>query len=123
MAFVNSSNASKKEILLFFNTLCGLVKNLEKRYTTIDLRNECCVTGKIIKVDGFMNIEMEDVVFYDMRGSLISIYKCTTKKQNIKFVFRQLQTTNQLLCQCQNHKERPYAQKCRCYDTAQRPIG
>lgn len=72
MALVNSSTASKKEILLFFNTLCGLVKNLERRYTTVDLRNECCVTGKIIKVDGFMNIEMEDVVFYDMRGSLLS---------------------------------------------------
>lgn len=68
MALVNSTNASKSEISIYFNTLAGLVKNLENRFTTIDLRNEVCVTGKIVRVDAHMNIEMEDVIFYDMRG-------------------------------------------------------
>ncbi|KAJ8932072.1 hypothetical protein NQ314_014974 [Rhamnusium bicolor] len=64
----NSRSASKRDIFGYYNTLSGLVKGLEGKYTTIDLRNECCVTGKIIKVDGGMNVEMRDVIFYDSRG-------------------------------------------------------
>lgn len=59
---------SKKEQFLFYNTLIGLVGTLESSYTTIDLRNDCYVCGKISKVDGYMNVELENVDFYDIRG-------------------------------------------------------
>ncbi|KAL3285794.1 hypothetical protein HHI36_000318 [Cryptolaemus montrouzieri] len=51
-----------------FNTMTGVVAGLENEYTMIDLRNEAIVTGKIVTVDGGMNIEMEDVTLYDARG-------------------------------------------------------
>jgi len=86
MALVNSTNATKAEISIFFNTLAGLVKNLENRYTAVDLRNECCVTGKIINVDGHMNIEMEDVIFHDMRGNQKPLSNFYVSARNIRNV-------------------------------------
>lgn len=85
-SMVNSKNATKKEISLFFNTLAGLVKNMEGYYTVVDLRNECCVTGKITRVDAYMNMEMEDVVFYDTRGrkkSMSNFYVCARNIRNV----------------------------------------
>lgn len=69
MAPINSSNATKREIALYFNTLSCLVKNLEKQYILVDLRNELSVYGKVVNVDAYMNMEMEDVTLYDMRGN------------------------------------------------------
>lgn len=61
-------NPSKAERYRFYNSLVSLVKALTGRYTLIDLRNDSCVSGKIAHVDGYMNVEMEDVVFYNPRG-------------------------------------------------------
>ncbi|XP_056645953.1 U7 snRNA-associated Sm-like protein LSm10 isoform X2 [Diorhabda sublineata] len=61
---------SKKEQFLIYNTLSSLVKALEGYYTTIDLRNESSVSGLVTKVDGFMNVEMEDVVYIDSTEEL-----------------------------------------------------
>lgn len=66
---VERKTLSKEEKFFFYNTLTGLLKALEGQYTTIDLRNESCVTGKITFIDAHMNIEMEDVVFYDAKGN------------------------------------------------------
>ncbi|ENN80027.1 hypothetical protein HUJ04_004603 [Dendroctonus ponderosae] len=68
MAPINAGNATKKEMALFFNTLSCLVKNLEKQYILVDLRNELSLYGKVINVDAYMNMEMEDVTLYDTRG-------------------------------------------------------
>jgi hypothetical protein len=43
---------SKREKFNLFNGLLCLVQSLEGKYTTVDLRNESCVTGKIEQVDG-----------------------------------------------------------------------
>lgn len=53
---------------LTLNTLVGLVKGLEGKCTTIDLRNESYVTGRITNVCSYMGIELEKVLFYDPRG-------------------------------------------------------
>jgi len=42
---------TKQEKYFLFNGLVCLVQGLEGRYTTIDLRNESCVMGKIEQVD------------------------------------------------------------------------
>jgi len=86
MASVSSANAYKKEVSLFFNTLAGLAKNLEGYYTIVDLRNECCVTGKIVKVDAHMNLEMEDVIFYDMRGNQKSLLAFFVSARNVRHI-------------------------------------
>lgn len=63
---------SKAEKFNFYNSLICLAKALTGKYTIVDLRNDASVTGKINFVDGYMNIEMEDVVFYNPRGELIT---------------------------------------------------
>lgn len=50
--FIMESLTTKHEKYQFFNTLLCLAKSLENRCTTIDLRNETSVTGKITQVDG-----------------------------------------------------------------------
>jgi hypothetical protein len=42
---------SKQEKYFLYNGLVCLVQSLEGRYTTVDLRNESSVTGKIEQVD------------------------------------------------------------------------
>ncbi|XP_060536386.1 putative uncharacterized protein DDB_G0291015 [Cylas formicarius] len=84
MANINIGNCSKSEQFMFFNTLTGLVKNLENKYTTIDLRNECLVIGKIVAVDGIMNIEMEDVMFYDSSENCRFFPSFYIKSRNIR---------------------------------------
>lgn len=43
--------------------------NLRNKRTTVELRNEGFVSGKIVEGDGFMNITMEDVTFTDPWGA------------------------------------------------------
>lgn len=64
---------SRKERFQYYNSLVCLAKALEGYRTLIDLRNEACLTGKIEQVDGFMNIEMSDVTFYNARGATNNI--------------------------------------------------
>jgi hypothetical protein len=46
--------ASKREKFFLYNGLVCLVQSLEGKYTTVDLRNESCVTGKVEQVDGYV---------------------------------------------------------------------
>lgn len=62
---------SRKEAFYFYNNLVCLVKAMENQYTAIDLHNEECVTGKIRSVDGYMNVDLVDAVFYNARGDEI----------------------------------------------------
>ena len=45
------------------------ILNFRNKRTTVELRNEGFVSGKIVEGDGFMNITMEDVTFTDPRGA------------------------------------------------------
>ncbi|XP_056645951.1 U7 snRNA-associated Sm-like protein LSm10 isoform X1 [Diorhabda sublineata] len=77
---------SKKEQFLIYNTLSSLVKALEGYYTTIDLRNESSVSGLVTKVDGFMNVEMEDVVYIDSTGISHFFNQFFVRHRNIRYV-------------------------------------
>ncbi|CAH1110021.1 unnamed protein product [Psylliodes chrysocephalus] len=79
-------SSSKKENFLFHNTLVCLVKALEGTYTLVDLRNESCIAGKIVKVDGYMNIEMEEAVFIDARGNKHYFSQFFVRHRNIRYV-------------------------------------
>lgn len=50
-------------------TLAGLINGITNKRTTVELRNESFVTGKVLSSDGFMNISMSDAVFTDARGN------------------------------------------------------
>lgn len=77
---------SKKEQFMIYNTLSCLVKSLEGYYTTIDLRNESSVAGLVAKVDGFMNIELEDVVYLDSYGGRHYFNQFFVRHRNIRYV-------------------------------------
>ncbi|XP_018579350.1 U7 snRNA-associated Sm-like protein LSm10 [Anoplophora glabripennis] len=83
---VKKKTLTKEDKFFFYNSLAGLVKALEGQYTTIDLRNESCVTGKITFIDGHMNIEMEDVVFYDARGTERVFPNFFISQRNVRYV-------------------------------------
>lgn len=61
-------SSNKKEVYYYYNNLVSVVKGLEGVYTAIDLRNESSITGRIDCVDGYMNVELSDAVYYDARG-------------------------------------------------------
>lgn len=69
---------TKKERFLYYNSLVCLAKALEGYYTIVDLRNEAYLSGKIESVDGYMNIEMSDVTFYNPRGNLLVMHADTS---------------------------------------------
>ncbi|KAI4468399.1 u7 snrna-associated sm-like protein lsm10 [Holotrichia oblita] len=81
-----NTKPSGKEIFLYYNTMASLVKGLEQNYTTIDFRDESVVTGKIVNVDGFMNIEMEDCSYYNARGIEYPFESFFVKARNIRFI-------------------------------------
>ena len=78
--------SSAQERAILTSTLACLIKSLTNKRTTVELRNESFVTGKvgnigllnfadtkpgftqIVHSDGFMNISMEDVLFTDALG-------------------------------------------------------
>lgn len=45
------------------NSMLCLLKAVEGKRTTVEMRDEKEVTGVIKQVDGYMNISMEDVIF------------------------------------------------------------
>ncbi|KAJ8972876.1 hypothetical protein NQ317_015781 [Molorchus minor] len=80
------SRDTKKDKYYFLNSLAGIVKALEGKYTIVDLRNDSCVTGKIVQVHGRMNIEMEDVVYYDSKGNEYVFSSFFLSERNIRYV-------------------------------------
>jgi len=61
--------ASAQEKAMQASTLACILPALRNKRTTVELRNEGYVSGKIVEGDGFMNITMEDVTFTDPRGA------------------------------------------------------
>jgi small nuclear ribonucleoprotein (snRNP)-like protein len=59
---------TKREKFFMMNSMLCLLKVVEGKITTVELRGEKEVTGRIKQVDGYMNINMEDVVFKSYSG-------------------------------------------------------
>lgn len=54
---------TKREKFYMMNSMICLLKTVEGKRTTVEMRDEKEVTGVVIHVDGYMNIGMRDVVF------------------------------------------------------------
>ncbi|XP_053406147.1 U7 snRNA-associated Sm-like protein LSm10 isoform X2 [Mercenaria mercenaria] len=59
---------TKREKFYMMNSMLCLLKVVEGKRTTVEMRDEKEVTGVIKHVDGYMNISMEDVVFKSLTG-------------------------------------------------------
>lgn len=57
---------TSREKYYIMNTMLCLLKFLEGKVTTVETRGEKTATGKIISVDGYMNITMENVTFWSL---------------------------------------------------------
>ena len=56
--------SSAKEQFLKFNTLSCLIGQCVGYVTTVELRNEAFVTGKVVEVDGFMYVSVRCFLSY-----------------------------------------------------------
>ncbi|PSN49172.1 hypothetical protein C0J52_10149 [Blattella germanica] len=77
---------SRQDKFKLFNGLVCLAQGLEGKYTTVDLRNESCVTGKISQVDAQMNVVMSEAVFIDARGSEFPFDSFFIHARNIRYI-------------------------------------
>lgn len=77
---------SSREKFLVKNTLVCLLKALEGRVTTVELRNENTITGQIDEVDGFMCISMSNVCFKTLSGRMANFESFYIQGKNIRYV-------------------------------------
>jgi len=82
----NILTISTRERFKYENTLVCLLQALAGRKTTVELRNETAVEGKIVHVDGFMNTEMSGVVVTDRFGREQSFDRFHIHGKRIRFV-------------------------------------
>lgn len=68
------------------NTLACLLQAAEGSVTTVELRNEAHVTGRITQVDGFMNVTMSDAIFTDPMGRRRSFQQFFVQNRLVRFV-------------------------------------
>ena len=67
--------SSAKEQFLKFNTLSCLIGQCVGYVTTVELRNEAFVTGKVMEVDGFMYVSVR--CFLSREGSVVENQELT----------------------------------------------
>ncbi|XP_030034578.1 U7 snRNA-associated Sm-like protein LSm10 [Manduca sexta] len=75
-----------KEKFNFHNTLLCIVKGLQNKNITLDLRNDAYVCGTIETVDGFMNISFSNAVYCDTHGNEFSFENLYVQARNIRYV-------------------------------------
>ncbi|KAG7219389.1 hypothetical protein INR49_002821 [Caranx melampygus] len=77
---------SLRERMIAENSLVVLLQGLQGEVTTVDLRNESTARGRIVNVDGFMNVRMEEVLYHDGRGQLTQLQDLFITGRNIRYV-------------------------------------
>jgi len=68
------------------STVACILPALRNKRTTVELRNEGFVSGKIVEGDGFMNITMEDVTFTDPRGTRLHFESFFVQNRLIRYI-------------------------------------
>uniref|UniRef100_A0A7N8WYP7 Sm domain-containing protein n=1 Tax=Mastacembelus armatus TaxID=205130 RepID=A0A7N8WYP7_9TELE len=56
---------SIRERTIAENSMVLLLQGLQGEVTTVDLRNESTAQGRVVNVDAFMNIRLEEVLVFD----------------------------------------------------------
>ncbi|XP_038049277.1 U7 snRNA-associated Sm-like protein LSm10 [Patiria miniata] len=68
------------------NSLICLLRALEGRVTTVELRNESYAEGRIVHVDGFMNVQMTAVTFTTQNGTNSKLDSLFVQGPQIRYV-------------------------------------
>lgn len=78
--------AAARENYYIKNTLICLLKAVEGKVTTVELRNENAVTGRVDDVDGYMNISMSNVCYKSYRGNMTNFDSFFVQGVNVRYV-------------------------------------
>ncbi|KAI0213992.1 U7 snRNA-associated Sm-like protein LSm10, partial [Lamellibrachia satsuma] len=68
------------------NTLVCLLQGLTGHVAKIELRNEASLVGKIMHVDGFMDVDMSNVSYTDIENKTTRFDDFHIQGKNIRFV-------------------------------------
>ncbi|XP_044028879.1 U7 snRNA-associated Sm-like protein LSm10 isoform X2 [Siniperca chuatsi] len=77
---------SIRERTIAENSMVVLLQGLQGEVTTVDLKNESTARGRVVNVDAFMNIRLEDVLYRDRRGQLTKLQDLFVTGRNIRYV-------------------------------------
>lgn len=78
--------ATDRERFKIRNSLICLLKAVEEKVTTVELRNESSVSGYVVHVDAYMNVTMKDVSFRNFKGKVTRFENFFVQGVNIRFV-------------------------------------
>ncbi|XP_057684270.1 U7 snRNA-associated Sm-like protein LSm10 [Corythoichthys intestinalis] len=82
----SESFISTSERTIIENSMVILLQGLRGEVTTVDLRNESTARGRVVNVDAFMNVRLEDVLYRDRRGSIVRLEDLFVTGRNIRYV-------------------------------------
>ncbi|KAL6099422.1 lsm10 [Pungitius sinensis] len=77
---------SIRERAIAENSMVVLLQGLQGEVTTVDLRNESTARGRVVNVDAFMNVRLEDVLYRDRGGKLSKLQDLFITGRNIRYV-------------------------------------
>nr|XP_040043891.1 U7 snRNA-associated Sm-like protein LSm10 isoform X1 [Gasterosteus aculeatus aculeatus] len=77
---------SIRERAIAENSMVVLLQGLQGEVTTVDLRNESTARGRVVNVDAFMNVRLEDVLYRDRRGKLTELQDLFITGRNVRYV-------------------------------------
>ncbi|XP_060067477.1 U7 snRNA-associated Sm-like protein LSm10 [Ylistrum balloti] len=78
--------ATDRERYKIRNSLICLLKAVEGKVTTVELRNESTVSGFVEHVDAYMNVTMTNVSFRNYKGKVSSFDQFFVQGVNVRFV-------------------------------------
>lgn len=77
---------SIRERTIAENSLVVLLQGVQGHVTTVELRDESSARGRIVNVDAFMNIRLEEVDFRDRRGRPSRLHDLFVTGRNVRYV-------------------------------------
>lgn len=78
--------SSIRERTIAENSMVVLLQGLQGEVTTVDLKNESTARGRVVNVDAFMNIRLEDVLYRDRRGQVTQLQDLFITGRNVRYV-------------------------------------
>uniref|UniRef100_A0A665W776 Organic solute carrier partner 1a n=1 Tax=Echeneis naucrates TaxID=173247 RepID=A0A665W776_ECHNA len=77
---------SLRERTITENSMVVLLQGLQGAVTTVDMRNESTARGRVVNVDAFMNVRMEEVLYRDWKGQLTQLQDLFITGRNIRYI-------------------------------------
>lgn len=77
---------SIRERTIAENSLVILLQGLQGQVTTVDLRDDSKARGRVVNVDAFMNVRLEEVLYQDRKGHLTKLADLFITGRNIRYV-------------------------------------